>query len=82
MSTWEYLTIRIDYDRKQHKNWIVKYAEQPPLIGLSVILGNYGSRGWELVSLDPERLEAVPGFGKWTIEPASYRATFKRPKEE
>jgi hypothetical protein len=82
MKGWEYLTIPISYDDKKHKDWLVKFTEQPPLVGLTAILETYGSHGWELVSLEPERMEAFPGFGKWTIEPASYRATFKRPKED
>jgi len=78
MPKWEYHTIRIRYDKKGHKNWVVEFAGKPPLVGLDAILNAYGSAGWELISLDPERLEAIPGFGKWFIEPGGYRATFKR----
>ena len=79
MPKWEYHTIRIRYDKKKHKNWVVEFAEKPPLVGLDAILNAYGSAGWELISLDPEHLTAIPGFGKWFIEPGGYRATFKRP---
>jgi hypothetical protein len=75
---WEYVTLDIRYDKKEHKNWVVKYAEASPLVGLQAILTAYGSRGWELVSLRPERYDALPAFGRWELEPASYRATFKR----
>ena len=79
MGKWEYRTISINYDRKRHKNWVVEYAEKPPLIGLQAILQAYGADGWELVSLHPDHLQAIAGFGKWHIEPGIYRATFKRP---
>ena len=82
MGKWEHLTVSISYDRKKHKNWVVEYAEKPPLVGLQAILKAYGSRGWELVSLNPERLQVFAGFGKWTVEPRVYRATFKRPVED
>ena len=41
-----------------------------------------GEKGWELVSMNPERMEAYAGFAKWHIEPVEYRATFKRPRGE
>ena len=78
---WEYRTVRIKYDKKRHKDWVVKYAEKPPLVGLKAILEEYGSRGWELVCLNPDGFSAYPGFGTWHIEPRAYRATFKRPVE-
>ena len=81
MTKWEYRTIRVDYDKK-HKNWVVEYAESPPLIGLQAILEAHGSRGWELVSLEAEHFQIFPGFGKWYMEPAAYRATFKRSVED
>jgi hypothetical protein len=81
MGEWEHLTVGINYDKKKHKNWVVKRAGEPPLVGLQVILETYGSRGWELVSLNPERFLASVGFAEWHIEPRAYRATFKRPAE-
>jgi hypothetical protein len=82
MGQWECLTVRINYDWKKHRNWVVEYAEKPPLVGLQAILEAYGSHGWELVSLNPEYFQAFAGLGKWHIEPRVYRATFKRPVED
>ena len=78
MGKWKYLTLYINYDKKKHKDWVVEYAERPPLVGLQAILEAYGSDGWELVSLNPVQFQAFAGFGKWHVEPAAYRATFKR----
>ena len=79
MQKWEHRTIRIGYDKKKHKDWVLERAEGPPLVGLQAVLEAYGSAGWELVSLHPDELLAAPGFGKWYVDPGSYRATFKRP---
>lgn len=79
MAKWEYRTITIKYDKKS-KNWTYALADTPPLVGLQAVLEAHGARGWELVSLYPDHLEVFPGFGKWYIEPAAYRATFKRPE--
>ena len=81
MEEWEYCTINARYD-KRYKNWVAENAENAPLVGLPAILNEYGSRGWELVDLTAGYLQAVAGFGKWHIEPASYRATFKRRGED
>ena len=78
MRHWQYLTLSVNYDKKQ-KNLVIEFTGKPPLVGLSAILEAYGSQGWELVNLQPDRLCAFPGFGKWYIEPETYRATFKRP---
>jgi hypothetical protein len=75
---WEYRTISITYDRRKQKDWVAEYAERPPLVGFNAILEAYGSRGWELISLNLERLQAFAGFGGWHIEPRAYRATFRR----
>jgi hypothetical protein len=82
MAQWQYMTFEIHYDRKEHKDWIVRLADRPPLIGLSAILEAYGSQGWELVGLEPDGYRAIPGFGGWDLEPRIYRATFKRPAED
>ena len=76
--TWEYRTIRIPYS-KRDKNWAVEFPDGRRLVGLDTILEAYGNEGWELVSLSPDRFDAFPGFGRWTADPAEYRATFKRP---
>ena len=76
---WEYQTVTISYDKKKHKNWVVEQGGKSPLVGLPMILEANGSEGWELVNLMPESFLASPGFGTWNVEPATYRATFKRP---
>ncbi len=81
MEKWEYLTVRVKYDGKKHKNWVLEYAGRPPLVGMPEILKAHGADGWELVSLTPEEQEAYPSFGKWSIQPTTYRSTFKRPNE-
>jgi hypothetical protein len=82
MKEWEYRTIQITYDRKEHKNWVLKQGGgQPPLIGLQAILGALGVQGWELVNMGPEHFEVHPALGKWYAEPVVYRATFKRQAE-
>ena len=78
MKRWEHRTISITYDRKQHRNWVLAYTGQQPLVGLQAILEAYESDGWELIGLLPDHFEASPGFGRWTIDPTVYRATFKR----
>ena len=79
MNKWQYLTFEIHYDRREHKDWVVKFAERPPLVGLKAILEAYGANGWELVGLEPDGYRALPGVGQWDSEPRIYRATFKRP---
>ena len=78
MIKWAYRTIHIPYD-KEHKNWALTYADRAPLLGLQAILDTYGEAGWELLGLHPEHYRAYPGFGEWHLEPAAYRATFRRP---
>lgn len=82
MKEWEYQTIQITYDRKQHKNWVLSQGSgQPPLIGLQAILGAFGAQGWELVNIGPDQFEVFPALGKYCVEPVVYRATFKRQAE-
>jgi hypothetical protein len=78
MTEWEYRTFKIEYDKKQYKNWVVERAEKPPLVGLQTILEEHGSRDWELVSLEAEQYEISVGIGKYFMDPTVYRATFKR----
>lgn len=82
MGKWEYRTYQIPYDRKKHKDWVVQFGDDPPVVGLQAILDLYGSHGWELVSLNLESWQAFPSFGRYDIEPEVYRATFKRPVQE
>ncbi len=78
MAGWEYLTFSIGYDKKKHKTWALEQRDGETIVGLDAILQAYGSEGWELVSLEADRFEVFPGFGKYYMEPAAYRATFKR----
>jgi hypothetical protein len=77
MTKWEYLTLTIEYDKKQ-KGWAIHPAGKPPVVGLQEILNGYGAQGWELVSLQAEYLETYAAFAKWCSETQAYRATFKR----
>jgi hypothetical protein len=78
MAVWDYRTVRIVYDAKRKKNWVLQGGEEA-LVGMQAILDAYGNDGWELVVLAPEAFEISVGFGKWYQDPAAYRATFKRP---
>jgi len=55
-----------DHFQKKLKNWAVEYTNKPPLVGLQAILEAYGSEGWELVSLLPERSRHMLGLGRGT----------------
>jgi hypothetical protein len=77
MSTWEFITLVIEYDKKK-KDWAVSYTDDKQVVGLEAILNTFGAQGWELVNLQAESFEAYPGFGKWSADPSCYRATFKR----
>ena len=81
MVSWQYRTMRITYDQRRHKDWILQGRDET-LVGMQSILDAYGAEGWELVALAPEAFETTPGFGKWYSDPAAYRATFKRPAAE
>jgi hypothetical protein len=81
MAKWDYLTVRIRYEGKKHKDWVLEIAERAPLVGMQEILAKHSADGWELVSLTPEDQEAYPAFGKYSIQTTVYRATFKRPSE-
>jgi len=75
---WEYLTILITYDTRKKKDWVVKFVNQPPIVGMQRILERYCADGWELVTLNLERYRAAVGFAEYIFEPRAYRATFKR----
>ena len=81
MNRWAYQTFEIHYDPKKHKDWVLRFADRSPLVGLKAILGAYGADGWELVGLEPDGYRVLPAFGRWDLEPRIYRATFKRPAE-
>jgi hypothetical protein len=57
--------------------WQVDYGSGDILKGLDRILDEYGSKGWELVSLLPQGWRTEAGqFGPFDIN--AYRAVFKR----
>ena len=76
MRNQEYRTITISYQRKKVNTWVA--AGQPDVVGMQAILDRLSADGWELVSLNPEQLEAGPGLGRWYLETTVYRAVFKR----
>ena len=78
---WEYRTVLIRYDTGKEKDWVIKFANQPPVVGLQEILRIHGADEWELVTLNLERYRAAVGLGQYVFEPQAYRATFKRPLE-
>jgi hypothetical protein len=78
MTKWEYMTLDIEYDEKKQKDWVAQFVKQPPLVGLQTIFETYGSEGWELVSMTPERQQFWAGFGVWNMATTHYRAVFKR----
>jgi len=77
MVVWDYRTVRIVYDAKRKKDWVLQTGQQA-LTGMQAILDAYGQDGWELVALAPEAFEISAGLGKWYQDPVAYRATFKR----
>ena len=53
------------------------YGGGDVLVGLDRILDEYGSKGWELVSLLPQSWRTEAGqFGPYEV--SAYRAVFKR----
>jgi hypothetical protein len=76
MANWEYRSITIRYRGKRVKDWVS--TADPDHVGMQAILDRHSADGWELVSLNPEQMEAGPGFGRWYIDTTVYRATFKR----
>ena len=80
MARWQYRTTLIKYKRKKVRDWVA--LSEPDLVGMQAILDRHSAGGWELVSLNPEQMEAGPGFGRWFIDTTVYRATFRRPVGE
>ncbi|MGD2147625.1 MAG: hypothetical protein PVH41_13100 [Anaerolineae bacterium] len=78
---WEYCTVCITREGRKQKDWVARGQDGAGLVGFSTILEAYGTRGWELMSLNLERSSAAAGLGEWRIEPRAYRATFGRPVE-
>ena len=76
MDRWLYRTITIQYVKKRVNDWVA--TGDSDAVGMQTILDRFASDGWELVSLNPEQMEAGPGFGRWYIDTTTYRATFKK----
>ncbi|HET7771025.1 MAG TPA: DUF4177 domain-containing protein [Chloroflexota bacterium] len=74
MERWEHRTVLIQRDES---GWAIQFADGSRLQGLDQILDEYGSKGWELVTLQPQTYVTAAGqFGPF--EAGSYRAVFKR----
>lgn len=85
MERWEHITVRIDWHGDSQK--CLTHGVMPGEGSITEILNHFGSQGWELVALSPERQDYAasiePRFSgqyftitAWqTIE---YRAAFKR----
>jgi len=81
--TWAYHTIIIAYDSKKRKGWIDTSRPAAPAAAMDEILAYYAEAGWELVSLNPERMRAITvPIGRYLIEPTSHRAVFRRRGED
>ena len=74
MDRWEHRTVLILHDST---SWHIQFADGTRLDGIDQILDEYGSKGWELVTLAPQTYSTSAGqFGPF--EASSYRAVFKR----
>ncbi len=57
--------------------WSIQFADGQALEGIDQVLDEYGSRGWELVSLQPQSWGTEAGqYGPYDV--SAWRATFKR----
>ena len=57
--------------------WSIQFADGQSLEGIDQILDEYGSRGWELVTLQPQSWITEAGqFGPFDV--SAWRAVFKR----
>ena len=74
MERWEHRTVLIQRDES---GWAIQFADGSRLEGLDQILDEYGSKGWELVTLLPQSYVTTAGqFGPY--DASAYRAVFKR----
>ena len=77
--TWVYRSIVIAYDRGKQRGWIDTSRPAAPPVPLDDILAHYAEAGWELISLNPERLRAITvPIGRYLIETTSHRAVFRQ----
>ena len=74
MERWEHRTV---YMSRVAGEWQVDYGGGDVVKGLDQILDEYGSKGWELVTLFPQTWRTEAGqFGPYEV--TAYRAVFKR----
>ena len=74
MDSWEHRTV---YISRVGGEWQVDYGNGDVLTGLDQILDEYGSKGWELVTLLPQSWRTESGqFGPYEVN--AYRGVFKR----
>ena len=76
MTKWEYLCpwIEIQQIDRKHHDWTLRFSDGTQLIGLDEILNDFGSQGWELVSVLPTKLEG----NHYHYEPKAFHVMFKR----
>lgn len=71
---WEHRTVLI---RRIEGVWAIEFADGARLEGIDQVLDEYGSKGWELVSLVSQTWTAAAGqYGPFDV--SAYRAVFKR----
>jgi hypothetical protein len=71
---WEHRTVLI---RRTAGVWAIQFADGQTLEGIDQVLDEYGSRGWELVTFQPQTWMTEAGqFGPFDV--SAWRAVFKR----
>ena len=74
MDRWEHRTVLIQRDGS---GWHIQFSDGTRLDGIDQVLDEYGSKGWELVTLAPQTYSTSAGqFGPF--DASAYRAVFKR----
>jgi len=81
-NTWVYRTIIIAHDKRNRRGWIDTSRPSAPPAAFDEILAYHADAGWELISLNPERLRAITvPIGRYLVETSSHRAVFRRRSE-
>jgi hypothetical protein len=74
VTIWEHRTVTVSFEGG---DWRVSFGDGDALTGLQAVLDYYGSRGWELVTVQPQAWIAGHGqFGPWDVN--RLLAVFKR----
>lgn len=74
MTIWEHRTVTIG---RIDGEWRVSLGQGEAISGLQDVLDYYGSRGWELVSVQPQAWASESGqYGPWDVN--RLLAVFKR----